>query len=62
MIFQQTVSINEYQPVAGQTGAVRGGENTGRVSRRVDPYCEDYDTQIEAERRDLVQVVVLGYN
>lgn len=62
MIPQQQASIKEFGFIAGTTGAKIGCELASRLKRRVDPRCEDYDTQVEAERRDLAAVVVLGYN
>lgn len=62
MIPQQQASIKEFGFITGKTGAKIGSELASRLKRRVDPRCEDYDTQVEAERRDLAAVVVLGYN
>lgn len=62
MIPQQQASIKEFGFIAGKAGAKAGNELASRLKRRVDPRCEDYDTQVEAERRDLAAVVVLGYN
>ncbi|MCC4116897.1 hypothetical protein LLG90_16200 [Aromatoleum toluclasticum] len=62
MISQQQAAIKDFGFIAGKTGAKLGGELASRLKRRVDPRCEDYETQVEAERRDLAAVVVLGYN
>ncbi|NMG27301.1 hypothetical protein [Aromatoleum evansii] len=62
MIPQQQASIKEFGLIAGKAGAKVGSELASRLKRRVDPRCEDYDTQVEVERRDLAAVVVLGYN
>ncbi|WP_050416780.1 hypothetical protein [Azoarcus sp. CIB] len=62
MIPQQQASIKEFGFITGEAGATIRSELASRLKRRVDPRCEDYDTQVEAERRDLAAVVVLGYN
>lgn len=62
MIPQKQAVTKEFGFIAGKAGAKIGSELASRLKRRVDPRCEDYDTQVEAERRDLAAVVVLGYN
>lgn len=62
MISQQQASSKEFGLFAGKSGAKAGSELAIRLKRRVDPRSEDYETQVEAERRDLAAVVVLGYN
>ncbi|NMG74461.1 hypothetical protein [Aromatoleum diolicum] len=62
MIPQQQTAIKEFEFLGGKIGGKIVGEVASRLKRRVDPRCEDYDTQVEAERRDLAAVVVLGYN
>ncbi|NMF88865.1 hypothetical protein [Aromatoleum petrolei] len=62
MIPQQQASIKDFAFIAGQVGPKVGSELANRLKRRVDPRSEDYATQVEAERRDLAAVIVLGYN
>lgn len=62
MVPQQDAAIKDYSFIGRKLDVVAGREITSRLKRRVDPRCEDYATQVEAERRDLAAVVVLGYN
>ena len=63
MIVQQHAA-QQFEIIGGQAGsAQRGGHDAvSRLKRRIDTRCEDYAHQVEAARRDLATVAVLGYN
>lgn len=62
MFNPQQAAGKEYPFIVGKAVAQGSSELSRRLKGRVDPRIEDYDTQVEAERRDLAAVVVLGYN
>lgn len=47
------------RPSRSMSGA---GDAGNRLKRRIEIRNEDYAYQVEAERRDLATVAVLGYN
>lgn len=63
MISMQQAANKPFKSGAAQ-GASAGaaGGVVSFLKRRIDTRCEDYSYQVEAERRDLAAVVVLGYN
>lgn len=64
MISQQQTANKPFDFVGGGIGAPRvAGHDAGsRLKRRFDTRREDDADQVEAERRDLSAVAVLGYN
>jgi len=64
MINPQQAANKSFEFIGAQTGSTRatGCDAGNRLKRRIDTRCEDYAYQVEAERRDLATVAVLGYN
>lgn len=62
MILSKDTSIKKTDVMTSKAAAKSAGEALSRLKRRVDTRCEDFDTQLDAARRDVASVVVLGYN
>lgn len=62
MILKKDISIKKSDAITAKAAGKSAGEALSRLKRRVDTRCEDFDTQLEAARRDVAAVVVLGYN
>ena len=62
MVLKKDISIKKSDAITAKAAGKSAGEALSRLKRRVDTRCEDFDTQLEAARRDVAAVVVLGYN
>lgn len=62
MVLKKDISIKKSDAMTAKAAGKAAGEALSRLKRRVDTRCEDFDTQLEATRRDVAAVVVLGYN